>query len=189
MSLRWVKSLAVVFVLCVAGSALQSRELKVRPTAANVWKCNPDDLKALCELADQDQADRQSPIDWNKVTPKDETRKLAVLKMIGSIKLNTPGDYFHAALIMQHGVTWEDYGTAHQLSMRGLQISPRDPNLQRMVAASWDRMMHALGHKQWFGTNSFRNADGSKMEKETRPDLIPHSLIDLWSRPWVWPEE
>lgn len=42
-------------------------------------------------------------------------------------------------------------------------------------------MMHALGKKQWFGTKTFRSLDGTREPKETRPDLLPQSLIDGWS--------
>lgn len=155
---------------------------------ANAWQCGPRDLPELCRLAAEDQRDRTAPIDWARVTPRDKVRREAVLALLRVVELRTSGDHFHAALVMQHGETWEDYAAAHLLSTRALQLAPADPNVQRMVAASWDRMMHALGKKQWFGTNTFRSPDGTPEPKETRPDLLPRSLIDLWSRPWVMPE-
>ncbi len=140
-------------------------------------------------LTREDQADRSTqPIDWDKVTPRDRARRTAVIALVRSRPLQTSGDYFHAALVMQHGEKWEDYAAAHLLSTRGLQLAPSDQNLQRMVAASWDRMMHSMGHSQWFGTNTFTRPDGTKEPKETRPDLLPDALILLWSRPWIFPE-
>ena len=159
------------------------------PPAANLWACGVGDVQELCTLTREDQDDRtKQPIDWDRVTVRDRARRSAVTELIRSRPMRTAGDYFHAALVMQHGEKWEDFAAAHILSTRGLQLAPSDQNLQRMVAASWDRMMHAMGHSQWFGTNSFRNRDGTTQPKEKRPDLLPEALIDLWSRPWIFPE-
>jgi hypothetical protein len=172
-------------LLVFAGQAAQPPAPPPRP---NVWRCAPADLPDLCRLADEDQGDRTAPIDWDAVTPRDRARRAAVLALLRRSPPRTHGDYFHAALVMQHGETWEDYAAAHLLSTRGLQLAPSDPNLQRMVAASWDRMMHKMGHRQWFGTNTFFNPDGTREERGTRPDLLPDDLIELWSRPWDNPE-
>jgi len=173
----------------VAALLLLAAPAATPPPAANAWACAAGDIAELCELTRDDQADRsKQPIDWAVVTVRDRTRREAVNALVRSRPLRTSGDYFHAALVMQHGETWEDYAAAHILSMRGLQLAPTDQNLQRMVAASWDRMMHRMGHKQWFGTNTFGNPDGTTQPKETRPDLLPQELIDLWSRPWIMPE-
>lgn len=161
---------------------------RAAPMPVNVWRCAPADMPELCRLADQDQKDREAPIDWDRTTVRDAQRRQAVLALLGTAVLKTPGDYFHAALLMQHGETWEDFAAAHLLATRALQLSPADPNVQRMVAASWDRMMHSMGKKQWFGTNTFRDSQGVAEPKETRPDRLPQSLIDLWSGPWVIPK-
>ena len=155
---------------------------------ANAWQCAPADMPELCRLAADDQKDREAPIDWARTNVRDARRREAVLAILGKAAPKTSGDYFHAALVMQHGRTWEDFAAAHLLAARALQLSPADPNVQRMVAASWDRMMHAMSKKQWFGTNSFTNAQGVTEPKDTRPDRLPGALIELWSRPWVFPE-
>ncbi|HEX8467215.1 MAG TPA: hypothetical protein VF620_05380 [Allosphingosinicella sp.] len=158
------------------------------PAPTNAWKCAPADMPELCRLADDDQKDRTAePIDWARTQPRDARRREAVLALLRASTPKTSGDYFHAALVMQHGETWEDFAAAHLLATRALQLSPADPNVQRMVAASWDRMMHSMGKKQWFGTNTF-TTNGVAEAKETRPDRVPQSLIDLWSRPWVFPQ-
>lgn len=184
---------AALLLLAGAGGAVgqapQPDAGTAAPRAVNVWRCAPADIAELCRLAEQDQSDRTAPIDWAAVTPRDRERRAATLRLLRSRPLRTHGDHFHAALVMQHGETWEDYAAAHLLAARGLQLAPSDPNLQRMVAASWDRMMHAMGHGQWFGTNTFRNPDGTPMARGTRPDLLPDDLIRLWSQDWEWPEE
>lgn len=155
---------------------------------ANAWQCAPADMPELCRLAADDQKDREAPIDWARTTPRDAQRRETVLALLKKAELKTSGDYFHAALVMQHGETWEDFAAAHLLATRALQLSPADPNVQRMVAASWDRMMHSMGHKQWFGTNTFTNAQGVAEPKETRHDRLPGALIELWSQPWAFPK-
>ena len=158
------------------------------PAPTNAWRCAPADMPELCRLADEDQKDRSGEsIDWARTQPRDAQRRQTVLALLRAASPKTPGDYFHAALVMQHGETWEDYAAAHLLSTRALQLAPADSNVQRMVAATWDRMMHSLGKKQWFGTNTF-TTNGVAEPKETRPDRLPQSLIDLWSKPWVFPE-
>ena len=158
------------------------------PAAPNAWRCGPDDMADLCRLMEEDQSDRTAPIDWDATTRRDRERRAATLAIVRTRPLRTSGDYFHAALIMQHGEAWEDYAAAHLLASRGLQLAPEDRNLQRMAAAGWDRMMHAMGHGQWFGTNTFRNPDGTEQERGTRPDLLPREMIELWSQGWVWPD-
>ena len=128
-------------------------------------------------------------MDWAVVTPRDRERRASTIRILRSRSLRTHGDYFHAALVMQHGEAWEDYAAAHILSARGMQLSPSDPNLQRMVAASWDRMMHAMGHGQWFGTNTFYHPDRTPEERGTQRDLLPDDLIELWSQGWDWPDD
>lgn len=163
--------------------------LALVPAPPNAWRCAPDDMAELCRLAEEDQRDRTAPVDWAAVTPRDRARRAATVQLLRSRPPQTSGDYFHAALVMQHGESWEDYAAAHLLSSRGLQLAPADRNLQRMAAASWDRMMHAMGHGQWFGTNTFRNPDGTAQERGTRRDLLPDDFIDLWSQDWDWPED
>jgi hypothetical protein len=181
-------SLASLAAFLAAAAPAQSAPARA-PIPTNAWGCAPADMPELCRLADEDQKDRKAvPIDWDKVTARDSQRREAVLALLRTSNLKTSGDYFHAALVMQHGEAWEDFAAAHLLSIRALQLSPADPNAQRMVAATWDRMMHSMGKKQWFGTNTFRNAQGVAEPKETRPYRLPQSLIDLWSRPWVFPK-
>ena len=172
-------ALAALLAAAPAGAA---------PAPANAWRCAPADMPELCRLAEDDQKDREAPIDWARTNARDAQRREAVLAVLRGAPLKTSGDHFHAALVMQHGRSWEDYAAAHLLATRALQLAPADPNAQRMVAASWDRMMHSMGKKQWFGTNTFTSAEGVTDPKETRPDRLPQSLIDLWSQPWVFPE-
>lgn len=78
---------------------------RAAPVPANAWRCGPADMPELCRLADQDQKDRQAPIDWARTTVRDSQRREAVLALLRTAPLKTSGDYFHAALVMQHGET------------------------------------------------------------------------------------
>ena len=179
---------ALALAASVAGAAPAEAAPARAAAPANAWKCAPADMPELCRLAEEDQKDRSGEhIDWARTTARDSRRRQTVLALLQAAAPRTSGDYFHAALVMQHGDTWEDYASAHLLSTRALQLAPADANVQRMVAATWDRMMHSLGKKQWFGTNTFKT-NGVAEPKETRPDRLPQSLIDLWSRPWVFPQ-
>lgn len=112
---------------------------------------NPE-LKAIC---DADQSDRKpadgGPIDWAVVSPRDVARIARVKTLYQEGKLNTGSDYFHAALVLHHGATPEDYLLAHELAVVALKKNA--PDLASwLVAATEDRFLQSIGRAQRFGT-------------------------------------
>ncbi|MBO0777659.1 MAG: hypothetical protein J2P37_02420 [Ktedonobacteraceae bacterium] len=68
-------------------------------------------------------------------------------------------DYFHAAMIFQHGERLEDYWQAHELAKQAVAQGYR-PAACWFVAASYDRWLMHQGKPQKYGTQYRVDADG-----------------------------
>ena len=115
----------------------------------------------LEQLFRADQADRstsdQKPVDWSVVGPRDAQRRIRVLKMHRGGELKTGEDFFHAAMILQHGHEPEDFLLCHELCVtavfrHGDEKGDWVPIAKWLAAASEDRFLQAIGRKQRFGT-------------------------------------
>lgn len=72
----------------------------------------------LASLYAEDQADRDSSapnIDWEAVSVRDEQRELRVKELLSLGSLGGGTEYYHAAMILQHASTPDDYLLAHDL--------------------------------------------------------------------------
>jgi hypothetical protein len=125
--------------------------LVVEPKNPQAEVDNPE-LKKLC---DEDQADRPpekgKAIDWNVVGPRDAKRLVRVKAIYMEGKINTASDYFHAALVLQHGAVPEDFLLAHEFAIVAVRKGDV-ANAPWLVAASEDRFLQSINRKQRFGT-------------------------------------
>lgn len=119
------------------------------------------DNAELARLMDEDQADRMPPagksIDWKVVSPRDALRLKRVKELYTKNQLQTGGDYYHAAMILQHGDVVEDYLLSHELCVAA--IGQGDTRAKWLAAASEDRFLITIGRPQRFGTQY--KADGT----------------------------
>jgi len=110
------------------------------------------ELKAIC---DEDQADRVpgsgKQIDWSIVGQRDAKRLARVKELYREGKLSASSDYFHAALVLQHGSVPEDYLLAHELAVVAVRKGYQGAAAW-LAAASEDRFLQSIGRKQRFGT-------------------------------------
>jgi hypothetical protein len=107
----------------------------------------------LKRIFDEDQRDGRP---YNTRRQREETdgrarsRIDAVSEIIKKEQLQSPDDYYHAAIIFQHGSRPEDYLMAHVLaSVAGFKGHRRGAWL---TAASLDQFLLSLGRPQIFGT-------------------------------------
>lgn len=115
--------------------------------------------KEIAKIMAEDQKDRES--DWSKFTSadfenlrkRDKGRLRTVKGLVKAGKLATGDDYFNAALVCQHGDSFEDYALAHELSVASMMLGHRSGAW--LAAASYDRMLINMGHRQRFGTQWF----------------------------------
>src|SRR5437588_9898764 len=110
------------------------------------------ELQALYE---QDQADRSAfeQLDHEQlqeVLQRDRARRQRVKELVGSKALQDPEDYFHAAMVFQHGEALDDFWQAHVLARRGMELG--HPNCRWLTAAAYDRWLMNQRKPQKYGT-------------------------------------
>lgn len=106
----------------------------------------------LYRMFSQDQADRQPPINWEVVTKRDEERRTRAWEMIRNDSLKVADDYFHAAIILQHGRDSTDYHMAYQLASKAAELDTTHNTAKWLSAAAKDRYLWSIGNPQWYGT-------------------------------------
>ena len=104
----------------------------------------------------EDQSDRTPPsgkaIDWAVVGPRDKARLARVKELYAQGRLGTANDYYHAAMILQHGNIPEDYLLAHEFCVVAIIKGKNDKDTRWLAAASEDRFLMNIGRPQRFGT-------------------------------------
>ena len=114
----------------------------------------PTDNVELARLYHDDQADRQptagKAIDWKIVEPRDKARQARVKELYQNGQLLTGNDYYHAAMVLQHGVVPEDFLLCHELCVAAIIKGNKDARW--LAAASEDRFLMNIDRPQRFGT-------------------------------------
>ncbi|MFH0881374.1 MAG: DUF6624 domain-containing protein [bacterium] len=120
----------------------------------------------LYDLFQADQDDRRN-LDWDALTDdqiktwvmRDRQRMMATdsVLLADSSRL-TSDDFFHAAIIFQHGPDSTWYHRANVLCQRALELNPDNEDANWLYAASMDRYLHSVGKPQIYGTQrNFKN--------------------------------
>jgi hypothetical protein len=111
-----------------------------------------EELKALYEA---DQADRQftSPPtdeDWKAISARDSQRQARVYELFRGDRLSAAEDFYHAAMVLQHGDSAEDILVAHILATAAAFRG--DERGYWLSAASLDRYLLRTRMPQRLGT-------------------------------------
>jgi hypothetical protein len=111
-----------------------------------------EELKRLFEA---DQAERIEHPDYGTpdywaLRERDRQRRQQVTEMIESGTCTTTKDYFHAALIFQHGDELDEIWQAHQLAKQSVELGHTPARW--LAAASLDRWLMYQGQPQKYGT-------------------------------------
>jgi quercetin dioxygenase-like cupin family protein len=124
----------------------------------------------LARLYREDQDDRKGgDIDWSKVGPRDLKREARVLELYRADKLHTGADYYHAAMILQHGRTPDDYLLAHEFCVAA--IGKGEDRAKWLAAASEDRFLQSIQRPQRFGTQF--SVEASSGVWRVKPPVAP----------------
>lgn len=103
--------------------------------------------QALLKLYKEDQTDRQN----NSITwAKDDARLASVERIIASDGLVTTEDYYHAAVIFQHGRESKYYLKAKRLALKSVELN--NNKARWLASAAEDRYLHSVGKPQIWGT-------------------------------------
>jgi len=113
----------------------------------------------LLTMYEEDQGDRSGTIDWSLVNPRDEKRRQRVKELLAAGEVKAAEDHYHAAMVLQHGRTPEDYKLAHELALKAAEMDPEHGAARWLAAAAKDRYLQNIGEPQIYGTQ-FRKVDG-----------------------------
>ena len=109
--------------------------------------------KFVESLYKSDQRDRRPAYYLNNaqvVALRDKKRRLALKEIISNGSLITANDFYHAAVIYQHGFSIRDYALAVKLSK--ISIEKGGVRAKWLYAAATDRLLVSKNRKQKFGT-------------------------------------
>jgi len=107
-------------------------------------------------LYEQDQADRQGEFHPD-ILERDRKRRQRVEELLATEAIQTAEDYFHAALVFQHGEQLEDYWKAHELAKKAAEMGHATGRW--LAAAAYDRWLMNQGKPQKYGTQ-YTSRDG-----------------------------
>jgi tetratricopeptide (TPR) repeat protein len=140
-----------------------------RRNAAHAGTVNPE----LAQLYKDDQADRAGTLkdtDWRAVGKRDAERRERVLAIVEKGGAHAADDYYHAAMVFQHGEKPEDYDQAHAWCLEALKLDPDHPAARWLAAASLDRSLMWRNKPQLYGTQ-FKLVDGKWVLWEVDPTI------------------
>jgi hypothetical protein len=125
----------------------------------------PADNPELAQMYRDDQAARDKPwdnIDWAEVSRRDGERRARVLALLAQGDVRTSADFYHAAMVFQHGDTPDEIRLAHSLSWISATLDPSNESARWLAAAAWDRFLMRKNLPQWYGTQYTRSAPGER---------------------------
>lgn len=110
---------------------------------------------ALRELFEADQKERvDHPVvgtpAYETLRERDQQRRREIQKMLEDEQIITAQDYYHAALIFQHGDTVAEIWSAHQFALKSVELG--NAAGKWLAAAALDRWSMYQGHPQKYGT-------------------------------------
>lgn len=120
----------------------------------------------LEKMYKDDQSSRStSNIDWQKLEKEDSERKTRVYQLISQGKLITGKDYYHSAMIFQHGGDSTSYGMAVKLMRTATTL---DTTISKwLLAAAIDRELMSKKKPQIYGTQYLKKVGSNVWERYT----------------------
>ena len=116
----------------------------------------------LLDLFDADQGDRagdHGAIDWKLVNPRDEARRKRVDEIVAAGGAKVADDYYHAAMVYQHGATIAEIKRANELALKAVAIDGKHERARWLAAASEDRALMYDKKPQKYGTQFQKQGD------------------------------
>src|SRR5260370_23331367 len=97
------------------------------------------------------------PEQLSDISTRDEQRRARVMEMVGQAQLQSAEEYFHAAMVLQHGKEPEEHLLAHELAtIAGFKDHKSGKWLS---AATLDRFLQSLGRPQRSATHHRRHEE------------------------------
>lgn len=165
--LRWVRlALLCVAVLVIASSA-GCNAPEDEPSASTAVTDTVQSNAELADIYEADQAGRQSIHEklgdqqaLRELVLNDSLRRVRVQQILDAGDARTADDYYHAAMVFQHGGDTTAYRKAHELAEQAVALDSTHKSAKWLTAASWDRYLVEKGEPQWYGTQ-YTKVDGA----------------------------
>jgi|SRR5687768_6937122 len=147
-------TLPLILVSFLAGLYVDSAILRVDAQM-------PADNPELARMYAEDQSDRRDAekIGWEKISERDAVRLARAKAIYRADGLKTGGDFYHAAMLLQHSRASEDYLLAHELCI--VATGKGEERAKWLAAATEDRFLMDSGRPQRFGTQYRPEPPGS----------------------------
>jgi hypothetical protein len=116
----------------------------------------------LLALYQADQADRARPydqIDWKTVGPRDAERRRRVDELVAAGRARVADDYYHAAMVYQHGENVAEIRRARELALAAVKLEDGHARARWLAAAALDRELMYQDQPQKYGTQ-YKRLDG-----------------------------
>lgn len=131
-------------------------------TITHAGHLEAQDSSELQRLYEADQADRRhssppTPEIWAEISRRDATRRARVLELVRADSVRTAADFYHAAMVLQHGEGSEDILLAHILATAAAFAG--DDRGRWLSAASLDRYLHRTRSPQRLGTQYLKSRE------------------------------
>lgn len=148
-----------------ASAALGSLDKKVSKELADLYRADQEDQQRWDELGDAEASRRQ------------EVRRARALEIVSQGLLDKPVDYYHAAMLFQHGTETDDFLLAHVLST----AAACDGEAQAffLSAATLDRYLLARDQPQRMGSQTF---DEAGKDLGDRSKLLSEAFVQVFRR-------
>jgi len=115
----------------------------------------------LRQLYEADQADRRGGQLSPDVSERDRARRRRVAELLDAGAVESGEDFFHAAMVFQHGDGLDDYQRARELALRAAELGHRPGRW--LAAAALDRWLMRQGRPQKYGTQYRSSGDGYEL--------------------------
>lgn len=117
----------------------------------------------LTRLFLDDQADRSGTLSnakWEVVRSHDAARRNRVIQIEHAGRMKTAADYYHGAMVFQHGDEVADIQQARKFALAAVGLSPDNREARWLAAAARDRELMYLDEPQQYGTQFVANDAG-----------------------------
>lgn len=134
-------------------------------TALTAFSQSKDNAE-LQKMYAEDQSSRMiANIDWMKLLTQDSLRRARVYELIREGKIVTGMDYYHSAMIFQHGIDTIASAMAVNQMRKAIEL---DSSIHKwLLAAAIDRDLMYKGKPQIYGTQYSKKGENSKWERYT----------------------
>jgi hypothetical protein len=158
--------LALSLCFLIWGASILQAQAVAQPT-------DSQNNAELTEMYNLDQKDRSEAVP--DLMKRDDTRQVRLRQMLADGKVVSAADYYHAAMIFQHGQSPDDYLLAHTMAV--IAIGKGKHDALWLAAATMDRFLQSSGKPQIFGTQFVgQNGKPGIEEAPIHADLLSDTI-------------